>query len=73
MDGVTSQKVSLLPVVFNKCQHISSILLVPGIKTVVKQPDDKILAGMLANKARTCIGTRPQANTSLINQPQNNS
>ena len=46
---------------------------VPGIKTVVKQPGDKILAGMLANKARTCIGTRPQANTSLINQPQNNS
>ena len=44
-----------------------------GIKTVVKQPDDKIVAGMLANKAPTCIGTRPQANTSLINQPQNNS
>ena len=44
-----------------------------GKNTAVKQPVDKILAGMLANKARTCIGTRPQANTSLINQPQNNS
>ena len=44
-----------------------------GKNTAVKQPVDKILAGMLANKARTCIGTCPQANTSLINQPQNNS
>ena len=48
-------------------------LLLPGKKAALKQPEDKILAGMLANKARTCIGTRPQANTSLINQPQNNS
>ena len=73
MDGVTSRTVSLLLFSLNKCQHMWSILLVPGIKAVVKQPVDKILAGMLANKARTCIGTRPQANTSLINQPQNNS
>ena len=73
MDEVISHTISLLLFTFDKCQHMWSILLVPGKKTVVKQLVDKILAGMLANKARTCIGTRPQANKSLINQPQNNS
>ena len=35
---------------FDNCLHMWSILLVPEKKTVVKQPVDNILAGMLINR-----------------------
>ena len=42
-------------------------------KTTGRQNFSKNVNKPPANKARTCIGTRPQANTSLISRPQNNS